>query len=90
MARLRGDLGRGPRRTDHGVSTGPRRPDERRRGNGWTARHAGHADIVRETLDRTAGMAPGDGMVTRRTPEEWVTHRSRIEAAARATFIGAG
>lgn len=55
-----------------------------------TARHAGHADIVRETLDRTAGMAPGDGMVTRRMPEEWATHRSRIEAAARATFIGAG
>ncbi len=48
-----------------------------------TDRHAGHADIVRELIDGTAGlradndnMAPGDG-------EWWEGYRARLEAVAR-------
>jgi uncharacterized damage-inducible protein DinB len=47
-------------------------------------RHAGHADIVRELIDRTVGlradndnMAPGD-------EAWWADYRERVEAAARA------
>lgn len=47
-----------------------------------TARHAGHADILRETIDGTAGMGPGDRNLTGRTAEEWSEHVARIEAAA--------
>ncbi|PFG36622.1 uncharacterized protein DUF664 [Flavimobilis soli] len=53
-----------------------------------TARHAGHADIVRELIDGAAGMGPGDVNLTRRTPQEWAAHRARIEAAARASTRG--
>lgn len=49
-----------------------------------TARHAGHADVLRELLDATAGQRPGDANVTARTADEWRAHRDRIEAAARA------
>lgn len=49
-----------------------------------TARHAGHADILRELIDGRAGMRPDDANVTRRTPQEWAEHRARIEAAARS------
>ncbi len=49
-----------------------------------TARHAGHADILRELIDGAAGAAPGDPNLTGRTDAEWATHRARIEAAARA------
>ena len=48
-----------------------------------TARHAGHADIVRELIDGTAGMRPGDANVTGRSPAEWEQHRTRVDAAAR-------
>ncbi|WP_439693084.1 DinB family protein [Curtobacterium sp. SP.BCo] len=41
-----------------------------------TARHAGHADIVREMLDGLAG--DGDGNLARKTPEEWVEWRERL------------
>lgn len=49
-----------------------------------TAHHLGHADILRELIDGTAGQRPGDPNLTHRTPEEWDEHRARIEAAARA------
>jgi len=49
-----------------------------------TARHAGHADILRESLDGATGSRPGDTNVTGRTVEEWSAHRARLEAAARA------
>lgn len=39
-----------------------------------TARHAGHADIVRELVDGSAGVDPS---------YDWVAHRARVEAAAR-------
>jgi uncharacterized damage-inducible protein DinB len=48
-----------------------------------TARHAGHADIVRELLDGSAGGRPGDPNITGRTPEEWAARRERLEHAAR-------
>jgi uncharacterized damage-inducible protein DinB len=48
-----------------------------------TARHAGHADILRELIDGAAGNGPADPNLTRRTPDEWARHRARIDAAAR-------
>jgi uncharacterized damage-inducible protein DinB len=47
-----------------------------------TARHAGHADILRELLDGTAGQRPGDPNLPQRVAQEWSDHRARIEAAA--------
>ncbi|MFI6444233.1 DinB family protein [Kitasatospora sp. NPDC050543] len=54
-----------------------------------TDRHAGHADIVRELIDGTAGLreesddlAPGD-------PSWWENHRRRLERAAREADQGA-
>lgn len=47
------------------------------------ARHAGHADILRETLDGVAGQRPADPSFPGRSPEEWAAWRDRIEAAAR-------
>lgn len=49
-----------------------------------TARHAGHADILREGIDGAAGLRPGVSNLTDRTPEGWAAHRATIEAAARA------
>ncbi len=47
-----------------------------------THRHAGHADIVRELIDGSAGMrSPGDNMPPR-TPESRTSHRTRLEEAA--------
>lgn len=48
-----------------------------------TARHAGHADIVRELVDGHAGMSPNDQNLTARSAEEWAAHVARIEDAAR-------
>ncbi|MDR6686592.1 putative damage-inducible protein DinB [Arthrobacter sp. 1088] len=47
-----------------------------------TARHAGHADIIRELTDATAGQRPGDPNIPSRNSEEWAAHRFRIEEAA--------
>ncbi len=48
-----------------------------------TARHAGQADIVREMIDRRAGMGPEDRNLTDRTDAEWAAHVAAVEAAAR-------
>lgn len=48
-----------------------------------TARHTGHADIIRELIDGHAGMGPNDRNLTSRTDQEWVSHVARIEDAAR-------
>jgi hypothetical protein len=50
------------------------------------AHHLGHADILRELIDGTAGQRPGDPNLTPRTPDEWAAHRATIEAAAREAF----
>lgn len=48
-----------------------------------TARHAGHADIVREMLDGTAG--DGDGNLAEKSPAEWVAWREHlVDVAERA------
>ena len=49
-----------------------------------TAQHLGHADILRELIDGTAGKGPGDPNLTPRSAAEWAAHRTRVEAAARA------
>lgn len=49
-----------------------------------TNRHAGHADILRELLDGSAGEGPDDDDVRRRhDPTWWADRRARIELAAR-------
>ena len=48
------------------------------------ARHAGHADILREMVDGAAGRRPQDPSLPQRSAEEWAAWRDRIEAAARA------
>ncbi|MCL2464321.1 MAG: DinB family protein [Micrococcales bacterium] len=47
------------------------------------ARHAGHADILREGLDGAAGRWAGDPSLQERTPEKWAAYRATVEAAAR-------
>jgi hypothetical protein len=49
-----------------------------------TARHAGHADILRETIDGSIGNGPADPNVPGRSLEEWGAFRERIEREARA------
>jgi len=49
-----------------------------------TARHAGHADVVRELVDGTLGNGAADPNVPDRDDEGWRTHHDRVEAAARA------
>jgi uncharacterized damage-inducible protein DinB len=48
------------------------------------ARHAGHADILRETIDGAAGDGPGDPNLPQRSAQDWAAFRERIEANARA------
>jgi hypothetical protein len=47
------------------------------------ARHAGHADILRELIDGAVGMSQGNENVPERSADEWAAYRERIEAAAR-------
>lgn len=48
-----------------------------------TARHAGHADILRETVDGAIGARPGDPNVPDRDAAAWAAHHARVAAAAR-------
>jgi hypothetical protein len=48
-----------------------------------TARHAGHADIVRELIDGSVGASPDNANLPERGAVEWAAFRARIEAAAR-------
>jgi uncharacterized damage-inducible protein DinB len=50
------------------------------------AHHLGHADILRELIDGTAGQRPGDPNLSPRSPAQWAAHRAAIEAAAQADF----
>jgi uncharacterized damage-inducible protein DinB len=47
-----------------------------------TQRHAGHADILRESVDGAAGRRPEDANLDR--GYDWPAHVDRVEAAARA------
>jgi hypothetical protein len=48
-----------------------------------TQRHAGHADIIRELIDGTAGLLKGHDNLRIGDPAGWRAFRDRIEAAAR-------
>ena len=48
------------------------------------ARHAGHADILREGLDGTIGYLPASPNLPDRDEAGWAAHRARVERAARA------
>jgi hypothetical protein len=47
------------------------------------ARHAGHADVVRELIDGAAGMSTANPNLPERGDAEWAAFRERIETAAR-------
>ncbi|MBM7804572.1 putative damage-inducible protein DinB [Geodermatophilus bullaregiensis] len=47
------------------------------------ARHTGHADVLRETVDGAVGLRPDSGNLTRDGDADWATHRARVERAAR-------
>ena len=44
------------------------------------ARHAGHADIIRELIDGDAG--DNNGNLPDQTAQEWASYRLRLEQAA--------
>ena len=48
------------------------------------ARHAGHADVLRELLDGTAGQRPGDGNLTPRNAVQLQERWNRIETDAQS------
>jgi uncharacterized damage-inducible protein DinB len=47
-----------------------------------TARHAGHLDIVRETIDGAVGRFEADGNIA--GGFDWAAYRAKVEAAAQA------
>ena len=47
-----------------------------------TARHAGHADVLREGLDGQMGRSPGDPNAA--DGYDWAAHVARVQAAAEA------
>jgi uncharacterized damage-inducible protein DinB len=71
--------------------TVPHWPEERRhptlqelliRMVGETNRHAGHADIVRESIDGAAGMRPAMTNLPDEGDDWWATYREKLEAVA--------
>ncbi|NUT99057.1 MAG: DUF664 domain-containing protein, partial [Saccharothrix sp.] len=48
-----------------------------------TNRHAGHADIVRETVDGAAGLREGVSNLPDGDPTWWDSYRAKLERAAR-------
>ena len=48
-----------------------------------THRHAGHADIVRETIDGAAGLRADNDNLAEGDEAWWAAYRDRVEAAAR-------
>ncbi|RRR98341.1 DinB family protein [Glycomyces terrestris] len=48
-----------------------------------TNRHAGHADIVRETIDGAAGLAAANPNLPGENDIDWPAYRAQIEQAAR-------
>ncbi|TQS26869.1 DUF664 domain-containing protein [Microbispora sp. KK1-11] len=67
-------------------------PEERRRATlhgvlvhmiAETHRHAGHADIVRESIDGGAGYREGDDVVTAGDLSWWESYREELERVAR-------
>jgi hypothetical protein len=48
-----------------------------------THRHAGHADIVRELIDGTAGLRPDNDNLAPGDADWWTQYRDRLERAAK-------
>ena len=48
-----------------------------------TARHAGHADIVREVIDGAAGLREGNDNMPPADEVDWESYHAKVEAAAR-------
>jgi len=48
-----------------------------------TNRHAGHADIIRELIDGTAGLQDGNDNLPEADQTWWETYRNTVERAAR-------
>ena len=46
------------------------------------ARHAGHADILRETLDGASGRYTGDASIPGFSADEWAAYWARLEDTA--------
>jgi hypothetical protein len=56
-----------------------------------TARHAGHADIVRELIDGAAGLTPDRPNLPPGDPPSWQAYHDRVERAAQeATTTDSG
>ena len=55
-----------------------------------TARHAGHADIVRELIDGAAGWTPGRSNLPPGDQAWWQAYRDRVESAARQAAQSSG
>ncbi|MGW0532470.1 DinB family protein [Streptomyces sp. NPDC003032] len=55
-----------------------------------TDRHAGHADVVRELIDGTAGLRQGADNMAQGDGSWWEAHRDRVERAAREADGDAG
>jgi uncharacterized damage-inducible protein DinB len=49
-----------------------------------THRHAGHADVVRETIDGAAGLRADNSNLPEGDVAWWADYRDRVETAARA------
>lgn len=49
-----------------------------------THRHAGHADVVRESIDGAAGLRADNSNLPEGDVAWWADYRNRVEAAARA------
>ncbi|MFD4988940.1 DinB family protein [Streptomyces sp. NPDC058374] len=48
-----------------------------------TQRHAGHADILRELIDGSAGMLEGNDSLPPGDAQSWAAHHDRVERAAK-------
>jgi uncharacterized damage-inducible protein DinB len=46
------------------------------------ARHAGHADILRETIDGASGRYVGDASIPEFDADQWAAYRARLEEVA--------
>jgi hypothetical protein len=55
-----------------------------------TARHAGHADIVRELIDGAAGWTPRQSNLPPSDQAWWQAYRDRVERAAQQAAGGTG
>jgi uncharacterized damage-inducible protein DinB len=53
-----------------------------------TERHAGQADIVRESIDGAAGLSEGNDNLAQFDQAGWAQYRSRLEQAARQAGDG--